>query len=277
MADKRVIIYTDGSCLGNPGPGGWGVVILKDGKTRELSGGAPETTNNRMELMAVISALSALPGPSDVVLHSDSQYVIKAFQAGWLRNWKRNGWKKADGPLKNSDLWRLLDKLAAIHQIMWVWVKGHAGNKYNERCDELAVAASTHYRDNGDSPMPTAQEEEETPAASQETIPAAEREGQTTKEPVMDIDYSDPLTDDLDLFREDPSLQLEQPEYRNKEYLEALLALYNKGMTGIPFPCGNFPWCDLCVSQVLEDKIGQCAKAFMTHIDNESVTEKESA
>lgn len=160
MPDKKqVIIYTDGSCLSNPGPGGWAAVILADGKEKELSGGAPDTTNNRMELMAVISALTALNGPCKVTLYSDSQYVINAFEKGWLNGWKKNGWKNSADNLKNVDLWKLLDKIVKLHDVTWVWVKGHAGNKYNEICDRLAVSAAKHYQANGDTPYKLPEDE----------------------------------------------------------------------------------------------------------------------
>ena len=143
-----VTVYTDGSALGNPGPGGWGAVLLYTdaaGEThkKELSAGYALTTNNRMELMAVISALEALRRPCEVELHSDSQYVVKAFNDGWISGWLRRGWKTADKkPVKNRDLWERLLAAAKPHQVRWIWVKGHAGTELNERCDELAVAAA---------------------------------------------------------------------------------------------------------------------------------------
>ncbi|WP_461209267.1 ribonuclease HI [Desulfocurvus sp. DL9XJH121] len=137
--DKTVTIYTDGSCLGNPGPGGWGAVLICGELRKELSGGFSGTTNNRMELTAVIEALEALNGGRKVILHSDSKYFLDAIRQGWLKNWKRNGWKTAaKKPVKNQDLWLRLDPLLAAHDIDYVWVKGHAGNVENERCDVLA-------------------------------------------------------------------------------------------------------------------------------------------
>ena len=133
-----VDIYTDGACKGNPGAGGWGARLEAAGKIRELYGGEPATTNNRMELMAVIRALEALKRPCSVRLHTDSQYVQLGISK-WIHGWKKNGWRTADKkPVKNVDLWRELDELAARHDIDWIWVKGHAGHDGNERADELA-------------------------------------------------------------------------------------------------------------------------------------------
>ena len=140
MSDK-VEIWTDGGCKGNPGPGGWGAVLKYKDKVRELKGGEPQTTNNRMELMAAITALESLTRPCEIVLHTDSQYVRNGVNS-WLANWKRNGWRTADKkPVKNEDLWRRLDEAKAPHSIDWRWVKGHAGNPMNERADALANEA----------------------------------------------------------------------------------------------------------------------------------------
>ncbi len=131
-------IYTDGACKGNPGVGGWGALLRVDGVERELFGGEAATTNNRMEMKAVIEALSALDGHATVRLHTDSQYVQKGISE-WIHAWKRRGWKTADRqPVKNVDLWQQLDALAAQHDVEWVWVKGHAGHDGNERADRLA-------------------------------------------------------------------------------------------------------------------------------------------
>lgn len=137
----HVEIWTDGACSGNPGPGGWGAVMVYGTTEKELSGAEPETTNNRMELMAAISALNALKRPCHVVLHTDSQYV-KGGITGWIFGWKKNGWRTADKkPVKNVDLWQALDEAIARHEVEWRWVKGHAGEPNNERADELARAA----------------------------------------------------------------------------------------------------------------------------------------
>lgn len=137
----KVEIWTDGACSGNPGPGGWGAVLVYGTTEKELSGAEPETTNNRMELMAAISALNTLKRPCHVVLHTDSQYV-KGGITGWIFGWKRNGWRTADKkPVKNVDLWQALDEAIARHDVEWRWVKGHAGEPNNERADALARAA----------------------------------------------------------------------------------------------------------------------------------------
>lgn len=135
---ETVDIYTDGACSGNPGPGGWGAILRWNGTEKELFGGEPGTTNNRMEMTAVIEALRQLRRPVAVRVHTDSQYVQKGMTE-WLSGWKRRGWKTAGKePVKNEDLWRLLDQLAGQHSIEWHWVKGHAGHPENERADELA-------------------------------------------------------------------------------------------------------------------------------------------
>ena len=138
---KHVDIYTDGACRGNPGKGGWGAVLVYKGVEKELSGGERMTTNNRMELSAVIAALSALREPCEITLTSDSKYVVDAVTKGWAKSWKAKGWKKADkSPALNSDLWDKLLVLLDYHTVTFVWVKGHAGHPYNERCDALATA-----------------------------------------------------------------------------------------------------------------------------------------
>ena len=143
---KTVEIFTDGACSGNPGPGGWGAILRYKGVEKELSGGEPETTNNRMELTAVISALSALKEPCNVQLYSDSKYIIDAVTKGWAKSWKAKGWIKADKkPALNSDLWDTLLSLLDKHTVEFIWVKGHAGHPENERCDTLAVEQSKLY------------------------------------------------------------------------------------------------------------------------------------
>jgi ribonuclease HI len=138
MTDARVQIYADGACRGNPGPGGWGAILSYGGQTREIYGGEPVTTNNRMELTAVIRALEALTRASHIDVYTDSQYVQKGISE-WIASWKRRGWKTADKkPVKNVDLWQRLDELAKGHSVKWHWVKGHAGHPENERADALA-------------------------------------------------------------------------------------------------------------------------------------------
>lgn len=138
---KKVEIYTDGACSGNPGKGGWGAVLVYGGKEKELSGAEKDTTNNRMELTAVIEALGALNQPCNVVLTTDSKYVCDAINKGWVYSWKKNGWKKSDKKSAlNVDLWEKLLPLLEKHNVEFVWVKGHNGHPYNERCDTLAVS-----------------------------------------------------------------------------------------------------------------------------------------
>jgi ribonuclease HI len=141
MKEDIVDIYTDGACSGNPGPGGWGALLRSGDKERELSGYDPATTNNRMELMAVIEALRVLKRPVTARVHTDSQYVQKGISE-WIHGWKRRGWKTADRqPVKNADLWQMLDALTVGHRIEWLWVRGHAGHTENERVDALARRA----------------------------------------------------------------------------------------------------------------------------------------
>lgn len=139
---KKVVIYTDGGARGNPGPGGYGAVVTFGRHRRELKGAFDHTTNNRMELMAAISAMEMLNEPCDVTLHSDSKYLVDALTKGWLEGWKKRGWTKSDRkPVLNQDLWRRLDAAVSNHRVAWNWVKGHAGNELNERCDELVHEA----------------------------------------------------------------------------------------------------------------------------------------
>jgi ribonuclease HI len=138
MNGGKVIVHTDGACSGNPGPGGWGVILDYNGTRKELSGGEALTTNNRMELMAAIMALESLKRPCPVEMHVDSQYVKDGITK-WIHGWKRNGWKTADRkPVKNAELWQRLEAALGLHEVTWKWVKGHAGHDDNERADELA-------------------------------------------------------------------------------------------------------------------------------------------
>ena len=144
---KKVYIYTDGACSGNPGAGGWGAVLKYGAHEKELSGYEPETTNNRMELTAVISALSALKEPCEAILTTDSKYVCDGIEKGWAVSWRKKGWRKSDGkPALNPDLWEKLLDLLEIHTVKFVWVKGHAGHPENERCDRLAVEEYTRHK-----------------------------------------------------------------------------------------------------------------------------------
>lgn len=143
---KKVQIYTDGACRGNPGRGGWGAILVYGSKEKELSGGEEMTTNNRMELSAVIAALSILKEPCLVTLTTDSQYVVNAIEKGWLEGWIRNNWRKSDkSAVLNVDLWKQLVNLLEIHTVEFVWVKGHNGHPYNERCDKLATAVADSF------------------------------------------------------------------------------------------------------------------------------------
>tara|TARA_R110000868_G_scaffold32183_9_gene117349 strand:- start:535 stop:969 length:435 start_codon:yes stop_codon:yes gene_type:complete len=143
---KKIVVYTDGSCLGNPGPGGWGVLLIYNDHKKQLSGSMSDTTNNQMELTAAIEALKSLKEPCEVILHTDSQYVKNGITT-WLKNWEKNGFKTANKKnVKNKELWILLDKYAKKHKVLWEWVKAHNGNEYNELVDELARNAATKIR-----------------------------------------------------------------------------------------------------------------------------------
>ena len=144
---KEVTIYTDGACRGNPGRGGWGTILVYGKYERELSGGEPMTTNNRMELMAAISGLEALKEPCRVVLYSDSKYLVDAFLEGWVYSWREHGWKRGKDELKNPDLWARLYDLTRTHEVTFEWVKGHNGHGYNERCDKLATDFADSFAD----------------------------------------------------------------------------------------------------------------------------------
>ena len=148
MSEPKVVIYTDGACSGNPGPGGWGALLISGGHRRDICGGEPDTTNNRMELMAAIQALEALKKPCLVELHTDSTYVMKGISE-WIHGWKKRGWKTADKkPVKNEDLWRRLDIARDRHTVEWRWVKGHAGHEFNEHADALAGRGLREVRGN---------------------------------------------------------------------------------------------------------------------------------
>ena len=137
---KEIQLYTDGACRGNPGRGGWGAILVYGKYEKEMSGGERETTNNRMELLAAISGLEALKEPCRVTLYSDSKYVVDAFLEGWVESWRSHGWKRGRDELKNPDLWQCLYDLTKRHEVNFIWVKGHDGHAYNERCDALATS-----------------------------------------------------------------------------------------------------------------------------------------
>ena len=144
---SKVLIYTDGACKGNPGPGGYGTILLFNEKKKEISGGEPHTTNNRMELMAVIEGLQALKRPCEVTLYSDSKYLVDMVEGGYLNRWKKNNWmRNKKDPVKNVDLWEKIFQLLKVHDVKMIWVKGHAENPWNNRCDELAVAAAAKFQ-----------------------------------------------------------------------------------------------------------------------------------
>lgn len=145
---KQVTLYTDGACRGNPGPGGWGAILVYGTTEKELSGGEKQTTNNRMELEAAIAGLGALKEPCEVSLYSDSKYLVDAITCGWLEGWRRRGWKRGkNAPVLNPDLWEKLYQLLHMHKVTLHWVKGHDGHAYNERCDALATAFADSQKD----------------------------------------------------------------------------------------------------------------------------------
>ena len=143
---KEGSLYTDGACRGNPGPGGWGAILVYGKYEKEMSGGERETTNNRMELMAAISGLEALKEKCSVTLYSDSKYIVDAYLEGWVESWRAKGWRRGKEPLKNPDLWERLVALTDYHEVKFVWVKGHNGHSYNERCDALATSEADSFQ-----------------------------------------------------------------------------------------------------------------------------------
>lgn len=143
---KEVILYTDGACSGNPGPGGWGALLIWNGTEKELSGGEPDTTNNRMEMMAIIEGIRALREECHVKVHSDSALIINAFNQNWIGNWQKRGWRKSNKkPVENQDLWKEMLRVMSPHKVDWIKVKGHSTNELNNRVDRIAVAASQQY------------------------------------------------------------------------------------------------------------------------------------
>ena len=144
---KKVNLYTDGACRGNPGNGGWGAILVYGRFEKELSGGERETTNNRMELIGAIEGLSALKEPCEVTLYSDSKYIVDAFLQGWVESWRAHGWRRGKEELKNTDLWKKLYELTQTHKVEFVWIKGHNGHDYNERCDALATSFADSFLD----------------------------------------------------------------------------------------------------------------------------------
>ena len=143
---KNVILYTDGACSGNPGPGGYAAILIYKGMEKEISGGEPNTTNNKMEIMAVVKGLEMLKEPCNVTIYSDSAYVVNSIEMGWIFNWQKNNWKKKDkSSVKNIELWEEMLKLLKIHNVKFVKVKGHSDNEYNNRCDKLAVSESRKF------------------------------------------------------------------------------------------------------------------------------------
>ncbi len=287
-AKPEVVIYTDGSCLGNPGAGGWGAVVITD-KTnvKKLSGGAAKTTNNRMELMGIISALNTLAEPHNVTIYSDSQYVVKAFTESWLKDWKRNGWSRKDGELKNRDLWKLLDILASKHNIVWNWVRGHAGNKYNEICDKLAVNAAQKFADEGDAAGAAFYIDRDKPDESDATVPngleaqvSLFRNNQGAEEspaPVEDFDDFEP--EGLE-GPEGPGMgtSCPTPLVGTMKYVSLALSSLEKFIenaseehTGLRFPCGGNDWCACCESMAPDGNKPSCAMAYIDYISSGSM------
>ena len=259
----KATIYTDGACLGNPGPGGWAAVVTVDGKGEQrLSGGAVHTTNNRMELMAVINALNALRGPHIVSLFSDSQYVVNAFNKGWLSNWKKYGWTTPDGsPRLNSDLWKTLDKLASKHVITWTWVKGHAGNKYNEICDKMATAQAHAYESGKVDDEPFVGD-----GIDEEMEPATEEEYGQEVLPIPDLpEMPSEYPPDLEMGELQPEADT---DILNLPSAGELLHIMDKFIRAKNFetvqmekPCGLFEFCDFCDSS----EPCPCARAYVTY------------
>lgn len=267
MAIKpKVKIYTDGACKGNPGPGGWAAVIIFEGKEEQrLCGGAADTTNNRMELMAVINALNALKGPHIVELYSDSQYIVNAFTKNWLRSWKRNGWARSQGPLANKDLWQTLDKITQKHSIAWNWVKGHNGNTYNEICDTLATGQASKYEQgipSGEDEPAFDIEEDNEPAANDfdyfDECEADYGQELIAMPAPTECDADEPeCLKDMELSEEDKEYNREECAFLKKILNEHIMET-GKALYDMDKPCGVYEYCDYCNSKNLYP----CAEAY---------------
>lgn len=190
---NKVILYTDGACSGNPGPGGYAAILVCGAHEKEIKGGEAETTNNRMELLAVIEGLKCLKEKCEVTVYSDSSYVINSFTKGWIYGWKKAGWKRKDGPLKNVELIKELYNLSMQHDITWEWVKGHADNEYNNRCDKLAVEMSILYKD-GEPQLPIRDVFYEGELAEKEISRVNHFTGRVFKVDVLDVVLPDNTT-----------------------------------------------------------------------------------
>ena len=225
--ENQIEIYTDGSCLGNPGPGGWASVVIEDGKERWLSGGDPDTTNNRMEMMAVLSALKSLQVGISATIFTDSQYVVNAIKKGWLDGWKRNSWCLSNGgPVRNQDLWKEMDDLLKERTCTFQWVRGHNGNPYNEKCDKIAVGEAKKQQKTEH--LPTLEENNHNDAPPQSASEAR-------------------YTVDDAMFN-----------------LDILLTRISQNLCdGITRACAAFDWCDFCVDAQNEDH--PCAVAYIEY------------
>jgi len=243
------VLYTDGACLGNPGPGGWAYAFVVNGKEETSRvGGAPETTNNRMELMAVINGLSGLEKGCSLTVCSDSQYVINAFAKGWVEKWRASGWTRSGDELANRDLWQTLYLLARSYTIEWKWVKGHAGDRFNELCDQRASQAAREYADRARAHVPSEREDPAEPLAEAEpeqmALTEAAKPDDGEKESLKKLEGA--LTDTLFV-------------------LDMSLIHANKRDYGLETPCGACPWCDLCTEQMPQDGGYCCAKAYVAY------------
>ena len=269
MSNYDYTLYTDGSCQSNPGPGGWAYVLISGQKEERFCGGTRVTTNNRMELTAVIRGLTRVPEGSSVAVYSDAQYVTNAFNKGWIHNWKRLGWNNGSGTLKNTELWKNLDGLVKARNVTFVWVKGHNGNKYNEICDEAANAVSERYR-----------QLVEKEALSPET------KEKTTSEQV-ELEQSS-LFDSMPVMQDDSSFVQESINHTD-EMKEAIASVDTKELDmaysalehllhltifrSRPHICGSKSFCDFCGGDI----DFPCAKAYTEEQRNLGTIGKEEA
>lgn len=264
------IIYTDGSCLGNPGPGGWGAVIRIGDDIKEMSGGAPRTTNNRMELTGVITALNSLRGPHLVTLFTDSQYIVRAFNERWIYGWKKRGWAKADGELKNKDLWQELYALTQKHTVTWMWVKGHNGNEYNERCDKLAVAAAKKFSSDDTTPDFTYGGHDTSEDDEDAKSPVVQGRPQEPK-PTEHVAEQATLWD----APKEPEPVKQAPTQTDSTIMAAFGQFMQESsakINGTPFPCGGEPWCVFCKEKSPDDEYTgcRCVAAYMEYRKEET-------
>lgn len=246
MSSFDYALYTDGSCIGNPGPGGWAAVLITGHEEEKISGGHPLTTNNRMELMSVIEGLKLVPSNERIAVFSDSKYIVDAFNQKWIYGWRKNGWTRSAGELKNKDLWMELYDLVSVRSVSFFWVKGHDGNKYNEICDQIASQMSLYYQSHSEDQNPRSDCVVETGAVG----------SQIDFSLFPDEDSSIDSDNNLHQTGVDPSNDFADVErvYAALDHLLGLTYFHNRTRL-----CGVQPFCDFCTG----DLNYPCARAYV--------------